>query len=348
MLPFECDYSCGAHPLVLKHLIETNDERTQTYGFDRFSERAREKIRTACGMPGADIFFLSGGTQTNATVIDGILKSYEGVVCAETGHINVHEAGAIEAEGHRVIALPAVNGKLEATSLDRFMTNFEQDENRDHVVQPGMVYITVPSELGTSYSAREVSDIYEVCRRYRLPLYIDGARLGYGLMADDCDFDLPWLARHCDVFYIGGTKVGALCGEAVVFTNMRSPRHFFTIVKRHGALMAKGRLIGVQFDALFTDNLYFSISRHAIAAARRLKNMLCERGFRFFIESATNQQFVVMENPVMEKLARTVAFSRWEKYDETHTVCRFVTSWATTSDDLDALEAALSRLPAAR
>ncbi|WP_028896964.1 low specificity L-threonine aldolase [Prevotella sp. HUN102] len=341
MLSFESDYNNGAHPDVLRYLLETNDEQTPGYGFDRFSECARQKIREACGFPDADIFFLSGGTQTNATVIDGVLQSYEAVISAETGHINVHEATAVEASGHKVIALPSHDGKIAPEELEKFMENFTADENKDHCAQPGMVYITFPTELGTLYSRAELDYIYKVCRRFELPLFVDGARLGYGLMSEECGFDLKWLAAHCDVFYIGGTKVGALCGEAVVFANRKAPKHFFTIVKRHGALMAKGRLIGAQFDALFSDNLYFRISRHAIEMANRLKTIFRNKGYRFVLDSPTNQQFVVLDNTLMERLGNTVLFSRWEPYSDTETVCRFVTSWATRAEDLDALEKCL-------
>ena len=341
MLSFESDYNNGAHPDVLRYLLETNDEQTPGYGFDRFSECARQKIREACGFPDADIFFLSGGTQTNATVIDGVLQSYEAVISAETGHINVHEATAVEASGHKVIALPSHDGKIAPEELEKFMENFTADENKDHCAQPGMVYITFPTELGTLYSRAELDYIYKVCRRFELPLFIDGAPLGYGLMSEECGFDLKWLAAHCDVFYIGGTKVGALCGEAVVFTNRKAPKHFFTIVKRHGALMAKGRLIGAQFDALFSDNLYFRISRHTIDMANRLKTIFRNKGYRFVLDSPTNQQFVVLDNTLMERLGNTVLFSRWEPYSDTETVCRFVTSWATRIEDLDALEKCL-------
>lgn len=333
-LNFECDYNNGAHPEVLRRLVETNDETSLTYGFDEWSDRAKERIRAACQCPQADVFFLVGGTQTNATVIDGILRSYEGVVCAETAHINVHESGAIEQSGHKVIPQPSHLGKIDAADLRHFMEVFTHDESRDHVAQPGMVYITMPTELGTIYQKQEIEDIRRVCTDYGLPLYIDGARLGYGLMSDACDFDLPWLCTQCDALYIGGTKVGALCGEAVVFPRGNAPKCFFTIIKRHGALLAKGRLAGVQFEALFTDNLYMKIARHAIEMAHRLRDILSEAGFRFFIDSPTNQQFVIMPNERMHRLEFHVLFTHWEPYDADHTVCRFVTSWATTEEDL--------------
>ena len=291
MISFECDYNNGAHPKVLENLIKYNEARTTPYGFDIFSERAKERIREACGMPDAQIFFLTGGTQTNATTIDSMLYQYEGVICVETGHINVHEAGAVEFTEHKIITLPGNQGKMDAKVLDKYLDDFMHDGNNAHAVYPGLVYITFPTELGTLYTAHELNDIYQVCKRYDIPLYIDGARLGYGLMAEDNDITLPFLAHHCDVFYIGGTKLGAWCGEAVVFTNRQAHKHFFSIQKQHGAVIAKGALIGLQFEALFTDNLYFNLARHANEMAM---------GHR--------------------------------------TICRFVTSWATTEEELQELE----------
>ena len=229
MISFECDYNNGAHPKVLENLVRYNDAKPTPYGFDEFSERAKDRIREAIGMPDAQIFFLTGGTQTNATTIDSILYQYEGVICVGSGHINVHEAGAVEFTEHKIITIPDNLGKMEAKALDKYLDDFYHDGNRDHAVHPGLVYITFPTELGTLYAAQELDDIYQVCQRYDIPLYIDGARLGYGLMADGCDVTLPYLARHCDVFYIGGTKIGALCGEAVVFTNRHAHKHFFSI-----------------------------------------------------------------------------------------------------------------------
>ena len=337
MISFECDYNNGAHPKVLQHLIDTNATQSLTYGFDEWTESAKKKIRLACQAPDADIFFLAGGTQANATVIDSMLTTCEAVITADTAHINVHEAGAVEASGHRVIALSSQDGKISADSLELFMQQFENDESRDHLAQPGMVYITFPTEYGTLYQAEEISLIQNVCRKYGLKLFVDGARLGYGLMADNSDISLPWLARHCDAFYIGGTKVGALCGEAVVFPFGNAPRHFFSNVKRHGALLAKGRLIGVQFDALFTDNLYFDISRHAIRMANKLKTVLRDADIPFFLESPTNQQFVILPNQRARQLKQLVDFTLWGPYDEQHMLCRFVTSWATTQKDIEQL-----------
>ena len=337
MISFECDYNNGAHPEVLRHLVETNDKETLTYGFDHYTEQAKEKIKAACEAPDAEVFLLTGGTQTNATVIDSMLRSYEAVVCAETGHINVHEAGAIEASGHKVIGLPQKDGKLEAATLERFMEVFENDESRDHVAQPGMVYISFPTEMGSLYTADELLRLEDTCHRHGLHLFVDGARLGYGLMAEGNDITLPFLAAHCDAFYIGGTKVGALCGEAVVFTHNNTPRCFFSMIKRHGALLAKGRLTGVQFDALFTDNLYFRISRHAIEMAAALRDVLREAGLAFYVESPTNQQFVILPNKKMHLLEQQVLFTHWMPYDDDSTVCRFVTSWATKPEDIQRL-----------
>lgn len=340
---FESDYNNGAHPEVLGHLIETNTLQSQSYGFDEWSESARTKIRTACQCPDADIFFLVGGTQANATVIDGMLATYEGVIAVQTAHINVHESGAVEASGHKVITLPSHNGKMTAADLESFLKAFNADPTLEHMVIPGMVYITFPTELGSVYSSAEIEDILSVCRRYDLRLFIDGARLGYGLASEECDFDLPWLARHCDAFYIGGTKVGALCGEAVVFPRGNAPRHFMNIVKRHGALLAKSRLAGVQFDALFTDNLYLRIAKHAIEMAMQMRQLFTDAGITLH-DSSTNQQFVELSNKQMNQLMEGILFETWEPIDEEHMLCRFVTSWATSEKDLKALNTALQNL----
>ena len=338
MISFECDYNNGAHPKVIDNLVRYNDAKPTPYGFDEFSERAKQRIREAIGMPDAQIFFLTGGTQTNATTIDSMLYQYEGVICVDTGHINVHEAGAVEFTEHKIITLPGTLGKLSAKTLDKYLDDFMHDGNNAHAVYPGLVYITFPTELGTLYTAQELDDIYQVCQHYNIPLYVDGARLGYGLMAEGCDITLPYLARHCDVFYIGGTKIGALCGEAVVFTNRQAHKHFFSIQKQHGAVIAKGALIGLQFDALFTDNLYFKLARHAIEMAMLMKQIFQEKGCKFFIDSPTNQQFVILPNDTVERLAPHIEFTHWGKADIHHTICRFVTSWATTADELNELK----------
>lgn len=343
MTSFESDYNNGTHPLVLQHLIDTNTMQSQSYGFDTWSEQARHKIRTACQCPEADIFFLVGGTQTNATVIDGMLQTYEGVIAVQTAHINVHESGAVEASGHKVITLPSHGGKMDAGELEAWLKAFNADPTLEHMVIPGMVYITFPTELGSVYTAKEIEEILSVCQRYDLKLFIDGARLGYGLASSECDFNLSWLAHHCDAFYIGGTKVGALCGEAVVFPRGNAPRHFMNIVKRHGALLAKSRLAGVQFDALFTDNLYLNIAQHAISMAMKLRQLFTEAGIPLR-DSSTNQQFVELTNKQMEQLMQGVLFETWEPIDANNTLCRFVTSWATTEEDLQTLKRAIASL----
>lgn len=337
MISFENDYIAGAHPLILQRFVETNMESLTGYGADGYCESAKEKIKKACECQDAQVEFLVGGTQTNAIVISTMLHDYEGVIAASTGHISTHEAGAIEFTGHEVLEIPGENGKIGADSLKVFIDNFYADANHEHMVFPGMVYVSHPTEYGTLYTKNELKKISEVCHSYDIPLYLDGARLGYGLMSRESDLTLPDIAQLCDVFYIGGTKVGALCGEAVVFTKNNKPKYFMTSVKKRGALLAKGRLLGIQFDTLFTDNLYFEISRHAIEMAEKLKNLFHEKGFHFYLESPTNQQFIILENIQMEKLKEKVRFSFWEKYDENHTVVRFATSWSTTEEDINML-----------
>ena len=342
MISFESDYNNGAHPKVLQHLVETNNFQSASYGYDQWSEQTREKIREACQCPDADIFFLVGGTQTNATVIDAMLRSYEGVVAATTAHINVHESGAVEASGHKVMTLPTHEGKMLPDELASYLKAFHADPTREHMVFPGMVYITFPTELGTVYRSTEIEQIYAICQHHHIPLFVDGARLGYGLAAKGCDVTLPWLVGHCDALYIGGTKVGALCGEAVVFPK-GAPKGFFTIVKRHGALLAKSRLAGVQFDALFTDGLYLNIARHAVEKAMQVRRLFVEAGLEVK-ESPTNQQFVVLTNQQLQTLMSKVLFETWEPVDADRTLCRFVTSWATTEEDLTVLADALQSL----
>lgn len=337
MLSFECDYIHGAHPLILERLTATNMETLSGYGVDHYCAAAKQKIREACACPTAEVHFLVGGTQTNAVVIDSLLRSYEGVVAASTGHVNVHEAGAIEYTGHKVLPLPEHHGKLCAEEVEAYFDGFFDDANHEHAVFPGMVYISHPTEYGTLYSKDELTALSRVCRRYDVPLYMDGARLGYGLMSRETDVTLADIAALCDVFYIGGTKVGALCGEAVVFTGKKVPPHFMTTVKQHGALLAKGRLLGIQFDTLFTDGLYFKIGRHAIDMAERLKHIFHQKGYTFFLETPTNQQFILLDNAKMAALREKVGFDFWEKADEDHTVVRFATSWSTSEADLAAL-----------
>ena len=344
MVSFESDYIAGAHPEVLRRLAETNAEPLPGYGTDRYCESAKQKIRDAAGIPDAEIAFLAGGTQANAVVISSMLADYEGVIAAKTGHISTHEAGAIEYTGHEVLELPQEEGKISADALEKYLSGFFADENHEHMTFPGMVYLSWPTEYGTLYSRTELERISGICRRYGIPLYLDGARLAYGLMSREADLDLPGIAGLCDVFCIGGTKVGALCGEAVVFTKGNMPKHFLTSMKRRGALLAKGRLAGVQFDALFTDGLYFRIGRHAVDMAEKMKEILSAHGIPLAVRSPTNQQFPVLENNMAEQLAEKVAYSFWEKQDETHTVIRLATGWSTTEEDLRALDAALKEI----
>lgn len=342
MIHFESDYNNGAHEAVLRHLVETNDERTQSYGDDRFSKQARTMIRTACKTPDAKIWFLAGGTQTNATIIDCVLQPYEGVLCAETAHINVHEAGAVEFTGHKVLTLPAHDGKLDVGELRAWLAAFNADETAEHMVRPGMVYITFPTELGTLYTAKELTALHVVCQSHGLLLYVDGARLAYGLAAST-DVTLPLLARITDVFYIGGTKCGTLCGEAVVFPKGDAPTHMLSRIKRHGALLAKSRVVGVQFEALFTTvdevPLYMEIGRRAVSLAMRLRHLFVDvLGYKSYIDSPTNQQFFVLPNDDLKLLSQYVGFEVWCPFDENHTVCRLVTSWASTEEEVDELE----------
>ncbi len=337
MLSFANDYQEGAHEKILQRLIETNLEPVSGYGTDPYCELAKEKIRRACECPEADIWFLTGGTQTNQVVIDAMLAPYEGVVAAETAHVAAHEAGAIEYSGHKVLTIPQHEGKILAEELETFLRKFWDDENHEHMVFPGMVYISHPTEYGTLYTKNELENLSAICEAYQIPLYMDGARLGYGLMSSNTDVTLSVIARCCDAFYIGGTKVGALCGEAVVFPKNNTPKHFLTRIKQHGALLAKGRLLGIQFDTLFTDDLYFVLSRHAIDMAEHLKEGLLEKGISFYLESPTNQQFLLLTDEQIERLKHEVSFSFWEKPDEDHTVIRLATSWATTKEQVDEL-----------
>ncbi len=337
MIYFESDYTEGAHPKILERLNETNMIQASGYGHDEFCESAKNKIRKTINCPNAQIQFITGGTQTNQIVIDTMLKPFEGVVSAQTGHVNSHEAGAIEYTGHKVIPIPQHEGKIDGTELNDYLETFFNDGNNEHMVFPGMVYISHPTEYGTLYTKNELTKISSVCRKNNIPLFMDGARLGYGIMAKSSDLSLEDIAELCDVFYIGGTKCGALCGEAVVFTKNNMPLHFENLVKKHGALLAKGRLLGVQFDALFTDNLYLEISKNAIDTAEALKKALKEKGYRFLLDSPTNQQFVILENKFMEELKKSVKFNFWEKYDKDHTVVRFATSWFTKMENVEKL-----------
>ena len=340
MIYFNSDYLEGAHPEIMKRLAETNMVQTVGYGEDEYCASARARIRAACDAPDADIHFFSGGTQANTTVIAAILRPWQGVLSAARGHINCHEAGAIEATGHKVIALPTDDGKITARQIEDYVHWHRTDPSSDFIVQPGMVYISHPSEYGTLYTKAELEALSAVCHTYHMPLFMDGARLGYGLVSEGTDVTLADIARLTDVFYIGGTKVGALCGEAVVFPH-GAPAHFMTMVKQQGALLAKGRLMGLQFDVLFTDGLYTEISKNAIETAAVLKKGLAEKGYQFFMDSPTNQIFVVFPNAQLEALEGKAKFGFWEKYDDTHTVMRIATSWATRMEEVQQLLALL-------
>ncbi len=337
MLYFVNDYSEGAHPEILRRLGQTNFEQTPGYGQDRYSESARERIRQAVGRPDAGVYFISGGTQTNRLVISSMLRPYQGVVAAETGHVSAHEAGAIEGSGHKVLTIPGKDAKLDAGDLRSFAEDFYADGNYEHMVFPGMVYISQPSEYGTLYSKSELESLYSVCREYGMILYMDGARLGYALACPENDLSLKDIAGLTDVFFIGGTKVGALFGEAVVFPGGREPDHFFTMIKQQGALLAKGRILGLQFDTLFTDGLYLRISERAIETASRIRDTLIKKGYRLYMDSPTNQLFIVIENGRLRELEKQVAVSFMNKYDRDHTVVRICTGWATTDEDTDRL-----------
>ena len=341
MLSFASDYVEGAHPAILQRFIETNLVKQSGYGTDEYTASAKEKIKAACGCPEANVWFLTGGTQTNQVVIDSLLLPYEGVVAAETGHIAAHEAGAIEFTGHKVLTIPQYAGKMTAADLSAYLTTYHADDNAEHMVRPGAVYISHPTEYGTLYTKEELVALRGVCDQYDIPLFMDGARLGYGLAAPDADLTLHDLCELCDVFYIGGTKVGALCGEAVVFSRRKAPKHFLSIIKQHGALVAKGRLLGIQFDTLFTDDLYMKISRHAIEMAELMRSIFREKGYEFFMETTTNQIFITLPDERKAELEQECVLSFWEKPDPDHTVVRFATSWATEEADIRALEAIL-------
>lgn len=335
MIRFDTDYMEGAHPLVMRRLLETNGQQTVGYGRDEYTVRAGSLILEACGLDDGRVHFLVGGTQTNATVIDGLLARHEGVMAADTSHINNHETGAIEAAGHKVLVLPSYDGKLRAEDVARHISDFYRDETFEHMVFPGMVYISHPTELGTLYSLEELVSLSEVCRKAGIPLYLDGARLGYGLAAEATDVTLKDIARLCDVFYIGGTKVGALFGEAVVITRRDILPHFYPLIKQHGALLAKGRLLGIQFETLFTDGLYMRIAGHAVKMAMKLKGALLRKGYSPYVDSPTNQQFFILPNDEMDRLRQIASFEPWGVRGESETPVRMVTDWATKEEDVD-------------
>lgn len=328
MIYFDCDYMTGAHPEVLRRLVETNDDHTPGYGLDPYTEEARRRILRACRLETGDVWLLTGGTQTNAVVIDRLIERGDGVMATADSHINVHEAGAIEADGHKVIVLPSRDGKLSAEDVDRYVTDFYRDDTYPHMVRPAMVYISFPTELGTLYTLPELEALHSVCARHSIPLYIDGARLAYGLAASP-DVTLPDIARLADVFYIGGTKCGALMGEAVVTRRPELLPRFMSHIKRHGALLAKGRILGVQFATLFTDDLYLRIGRHGVDIAMQLRDILLAKGHRLLIDSPTNQQFVVLPNPLIERLRPHLSFNLWGPPGPEETAIRLVTDWST-------------------
>lgn len=337
MIQFQCDYNEGAHPLIMQRLLESNMEQTIGYGEDHYCNQARALIKQACQSDSIDVHFLVGGTQTNTTVISHTLRPYQGVLTAVSGHINVHETGAIESTGHKVLSIATPDGKLTATQIEDAVLAHQHEDGPEHMVQPGMVYISFPTEVGTVYTLEELESISAVCRKYALPLFVDGARLGYGLCSPDSDITLPKLATLTDVFYIGGTKVGALFGEAVVISNDALKRDFRYSIKRHGGMLAKGRLLGIQFAQLFTDNLYMQIAQHAIDQAMRIKSALQAKGIKFLIDSPTNQQFPIFNDAQYEELSKKYLFSFWQRIDEEHTAVRICTSWATKSENVDCL-----------
>lgn len=336
MQHFDSDYMEGMHPAILEALVRTNMQKTTGYGLDEYCVAAREAIRKACAAPDAEVHFLVGGTQTNSTVIRALLRPHEGVVAAATGHIAVHESGAIEAGGHKVLTLPHKEGKISAAQVDEYLEWFYADESFEHMVFPAMVYLSLPTEYGTLYSLAELEAMAEVCRKWNLKLFVDGARLGYGLAAAECDVTLADLARLCDAFYIGGTKCGAMFGEAVVMRKGLVP-HFFTIVKQQGALLAKGRMLGIQFLTLFTDNLYLDIARHAVEQAARLKQAFIERGYELYFDSPTNQVFVTLNDEQEKRLRAATTFTEWERLADDRLVVRLATSWGTRPEDITAL-----------
>lgn len=337
MYQFQCDYAEGAHPRIMERLLETNMEQTVGYGEDRYCDLARSAIRKVAGREDADVHFLVGGTQANATVISSILRPYQGVLCASTGHINVHETGAIEHSGHKVLALESEDGLLAADTVRKAMEEHYAEDGPEHTVQPGMVYISISSEIGTVYTAAQLREIKEVCSSYSLPLFIDGARMGYGLASEGCDLTLSDIVSVADVFYLGGTKQGALFGEAVVILNDALKKDFRYNIKQNGGMLAKGRLLGIQFLTLFEDGLYFELSAHAVAQALRIRDAFRAKGYAFLVDSPSNQQFPILDNQTLERLSGDFRFSVWQKMDDNHTAVRFCTSWATRPEAVDAL-----------
>ncbi|MBQ8111427.1 MAG: low specificity L-threonine aldolase [Clostridia bacterium] len=337
MILFNSDYLEGAHPRILERLAQTNMVQTPGYGEDEFCERARATIRRLCDAPEADIHFLVGGTQTNATVLSAALLPYQGVISADTGHIAVHETGAIEAGGHKVIALANQNGKLDAGQVSECCRLHFSDESHEHMVMPAALYISNPTEVGTLYSRDELQALRAVCDRWGLMLFMDGARLGYGLASPENTLDLPFIARTCDVFYIGGTKQGLLFGEAVVICNKALSRNFRYMIKQKGGMLAKGRFLGVQFEEMLKDGLYMELSQYAIDLAMRLKAALKELNVPMLVDSPTNQQFPILPDVVLTMLKQKYGYATIQRVDAAHTAVRFCTSWATRKIDVESL-----------
>ncbi len=344
MLRFECDYAEGAHPRILEALLKTNRDQTPGYGLDPFCESARRIIGMACGNSKMDIHFIAGGTQANATVIASILRPHQAVICAETGHIAGHESGAIEATGHKVITLPTEDGKITAKQVRQVVMEHWNDPTHEHMPQPAMVYISHPTETGLIYTKQELTELSNACRERRIPLYLDGARLGYALAAEGNDVFMADLAKLCDVFYIGGTKVGAMFGEAVCIVNDKYKDDFRYHIKQHGGLMAKGRFLGIQFETLFRDGLYLEISKNAVEQAMRIKEAFKNTGCEFLYDSPTNQQFPILNRMVYNELSKLYTFSTWEKLPNERYAVRFCTSWATKDEYVDTLISDIKRI----
>lgn len=341
MISFESDYTTGMHPKILERLAKTNLTPQPGYGEDAYTKKAKTLIKKACGLKGGQIYLATGGTQANQLVISSLLESHEGVVAAETGHIASHEAGAIEYSGHKVLTIPHHMGKIDARELKEFILLYFYDKNNEHMVYPGMVYISQPTEYGSLYSKKELEAIHNVCRDFRIPLFIDGARLIYALGSKSNDVALTDFKDLCEIFYIGGTKAGAILGEAIVFTNKVYVNRLVSKAKQRGALPAKGRLAGISFETLFTDDLYKEIGAYAYEMRDKLIRLLKEHKIEFFYESPTNQQFIILENKRMLDLRKKIRISYWEPYDRKHSVVRLAVSWSTTDKDLDALSKAL-------
>ena len=337
MIRFDSDYVEGCIPEILQALQDTNEEQTVGYGMDAHCENARALIRKAIGNENADVHFLVGGTQTNVTVISSVLRPYQGAVCAETGHINEHETGALEACGHKCLTIPSKDGTITAEQVDRLIEDHYSGPSVEHTVQPGIVYISFPTELGTLYSKKQLTDLYAVCQKHDIPLFIDGARLGYALASSKNDLTLEDIARYSDMFYIGGTKIGALFGEAVVITNDRYKKDFRYNIKQRGGMLAKGRLLGIQFEQLFTDDCYMKISRHCMEMAERLAEGFRKKGYSFAFEAETNQIFPILSDEKVKELSTEFTFTPWGRTDNTHQIIRFVTSFMTKPEAVDQL-----------